>query len=593
MKKNMAVLLSFLMIVVICSSAAPAVFAREDAGEAVAVNDAAAFAAMDQTGNYYLTADITLSATYNGTFAGTLDGKGHTVTVSAPVFENVKGTVKDLVIKGKVEDTSAELIAALAVNAVPGAVFEKIVNNASVIGDANNTKRAAGIIALITKGDGTVTVSGCKNTGKIVGYVAGGVIARAEAKTEVRNCENTGVIEGGDTLGGVFAWPVEEFLIENCTNGTKGGAATVADTGDSSGGITAYVSGSNTGTFKNCVNYSDIKNTSGRCAAGIAARLGSNSSVTFVNCRNYGKIENASEKWAAGGIAGESEGIVNCSGCRNYASVNGKGYKAGGICGGFSQIGSFENCINYADVHALKQAGGIVGFCGSNKIESGDYIFTACGNEGNISTDKDTAAGIAAYAYGNDKHAAKINACYSTGNVTAGCEAGGILGYFNGTSATEIKNCFVTGTVKTTDSSMKSCVFFWCKYADPMAPGNISGNFYLPGCADAEKYEGGAYSELSANITADDVKSGKLAYMLNAAVGSEVFYQNIGSDEFPVADSSHKSVKLVDGKYINEAAPDKPDNPPTGDTAAAVAVCAVLMLGTAAVVAVGKKRIAD
>lgn len=120
MKKNMAVLLSFLMIVVICSSAAPAVFAREDAGEAVAVNDAAAFAAMDQTGNYYLTADITLSATYNGTFAGTLDGKGHTVTVSAPVFENVKGTVKDLVIKGKVEDTSAELLAALAVNAVPG-----------------------------------------------------------------------------------------------------------------------------------------------------------------------------------------------------------------------------------------------------------------------------------------------------------------------------------------------------------------------------------------------------------------------------------------------------------------------------------------
>ena len=89
------------------------------------------------------------------------------------------------------------------------------------------------------------------------------------------------------------------------------------------------------------------------------------------------------------------------------------------------------------------------------------------------------------------------------------------------------------------------------------------------------------------------MKSGKLAYMLNAAVGSEVFYQNIGSDEFPVADSSHKSVKLVDGKYINEAAPDKPDNPPTGDTAAAVAVCAVLMLGTAAVVAVGKKRIAD
>lgn len=593
MKRHISLILSVLMIIGILAAVPVAVFAKDDEAEALPVSDAASFAAMDQTGSYYLTADITLDATYVGTFAGTLDGKGHTITVSAPVFDNVKGTVKDLVINGKVENTSAEVLAALACNAVPGAVFEKIVNRADVIGDATGTKRAAGVVALITKGDGTVTVTDCANSGRIVGYVAGGVIGRAEAKTEVRGCSNTGAIEGGDTLSGVFAWPVEDFIVENCVNGTKGGAATVADTGDSSGGIISYVSANTAGSVKGCINYSDITNTSGRCAAGIIARLGENSTVDFADCENYGKMTNASEKWAAGGIAGESQGIVNFSGCRNYASVDSTKYKAGGICGVLSHITTTVNCLNFGDIHALKQAGGIIGSCGANKIESGDYIFEFCGNEGNITTDKDTAAGIVAYAYGTDKHAPKLNGCYNTGNVTGGCEAAGLIGYFNGTSAAEIKNCFVTGMVKTTDSSMKSCVYFWCKYGEAMADGNISGNFYLAGCADAERYEKGGYSDLAANLTSDDVRSGKLAYDMNAALGSEKFFQTIGTDAAPTMDKNgHKSVKLLDGKYTNGSAPVKPDDPApsTGDNAAIWLIAAVV--SAACAVITGKKKYA-
>ena len=548
MKRHISLILSVLMIIGILAAVPVAVFAKDDEAEALPVSDAASFAAMDQTGSYYLTADITLDATYVGTFAGTLDGKGHTITVSAPVFDNVKGTVKDLVINGKVENTSAEVLAALACNAVPGAVFEKIVNRADVIGDATSTKRAAGVVALITKGDGTVTVTDCANSGRIVGYVAGGVIGRAEAKTEVRGCSNTGAIEGGDTLGGVFAWPVEDFIVENCVNGTKGGAATVADTGDSSGGIISYVSANTAGSVKGCINYSDITNTSGRCAAGIIARLGENSAVDFTDCENYGKMTNAT---------------------------------------------TTVNCLNFGDIHALKQAGGIIGSCGANKIESGDYIFEFCGNEGNITTDKDTAAGIVAYAYGTDKHAPKLNGCYNTGNVTGGCEAAGLIGYFNGTSAAEIKNCFVTGMVKTTDSSMKSCVYFWCKYGEAMADGNISGNFYLAGCADAERYEKGGYSDLAANLTSDDVRSGKLAYDMNAAIGSEKFFQTIGTDVAPTMDKNgHKSVKLLDGKYTNGSAPVKPDDPApsTGDNAAIWLIAAVV--SAACAVITGKKKYA-
>lgn len=593
MKKQISILLTLLIIIGLAAVAPITVFAKDDEAEPLPIADAASFAAMDQTGSYYLTADITIDATYIGTFAGTLDGKGHKLTISVPVFENVKGTVKDLVIEGKVENTSAEILAALACNAVAGAKFEKIINRADVIGDASKTKRAAGVVALINAGDDTAVITDCTNTGKIVGYVAGGVIGRAEAKTEVRGCLNTGVIEGGDTLGGVFAWPVKEFIIENCTNGVKDGAATVADTGDSSGGIVSYVSGGNSGTIRNCTNYSDIKNTSGKCAAGIVARLGGSSSVDFFDCKNYGKIENANGKWATGGIAGESEGIVNFDGCLNYGAVDSTKYKAGGICGGLSQITTVKNCVNFADIHALKQAGGIIGACGNNKIESGDYIFELCGNEGNITTDKDTAAGIVAYVFGNDKHAPKLKGCYNTGNVTGGCEASGLIGYFNGTSAAEIKNCFVTGKIKTTDTSMKSCVFFWCKLARAMDDGNISGNFYIDGCADTEKYENGAYVDAAANLTADDVKSGKLAYDMNTLLGGEFFFQTIGTNAAPTTDKSQKSVKLVNGKYTNESGttPVTPTAPATGDGTPVYIIAAVLAIMTMiTVIVTGKKK---
>ena len=598
MKKQISILLTLLIIIGLAAVAPITVFAKDDEAEPLPIADAASFAAMDQTGSYYLTADITIDATYIGTFAGTLDGKGHKLTISVPVFENVKGTVKDLVIEGKVENTSAEILAALACNAVAGAKFEKIINRADVIGDASKTKRAAGVVALINAGDDTAVITDCTNTGKIVGYVAGGVIGRAEAKTEVRGCLNTGVIEGGDTLGGVFAWPVKEFIIENCTNGVKDGAATVADTGDSSGGIVSYVSGGNSGTIRNCTNYSDIKNTSGKCAAGIVARLGGSSSVDFFDCKNYGKIENANGKWATGGIAGESEGIVNFDGCLNYGAVDSTKYKAGGICGGLSQITTVKNCVNFADIHALKQAGGIIGACGNNKIESGDYIFELCGNDGTITTDKDTAAGIVAYVYGNDKHAPKLKGCYNTGNVTGGCEASGLIGYFNGTSAAEIKNCFVTGKIKTTDTKMKSCVFFWCKHKEVMNDGNISGNFYIDGCADTEKYEKGAYVDVAANLTADDVKSGKLAYDMNTLLGGEFFFQAIGTDAAPTTDKSHKSVKLVNGKYTNESGttpggndPVTPTAPATGDSTPVYIIAAVLAIITMiTVIVTGKKK---
>ena len=54
----------------------------------------------DGNGNYYLTGDVTVTATYADEFTGTFDGKGYTVTTSVPLFNKVNGaTIKTLLLK--------------------------------------------------------------------------------------------------------------------------------------------------------------------------------------------------------------------------------------------------------------------------------------------------------------------------------------------------------------------------------------------------------------------------------------------------------------------------------------------------------------
>ena len=80
---------------------------------------------------------------------------------------------------------------------------------------------------------------------------------------------------------------------------------------------------------------------------------------------------------------------------------------------------------------------------------------------------------------------------------------------------------------------------------------------------------------------------------MNAAIGSEKFFQTIGTDAAPTMDKNgHKSVKLLDGKYTNGSAPVKPDDPApsTGDNAAIWLIAAVV--SAACAVITGKKKYA-
>ena len=106
MKKIISIALTLCMVLGLCS------FSVAAAPEGTAITDAAGFAAMDPAGTYYLANDITLTASYATAFAGTLDGNGKTITVSAPIFAEIAGaTIKNLNVAGAIDGAGADAAA--------------------------------------------------------------------------------------------------------------------------------------------------------------------------------------------------------------------------------------------------------------------------------------------------------------------------------------------------------------------------------------------------------------------------------------------------------------------------------------------------
>ena len=161
------------------------------AGAVQNIGTAEAFAAMEPSGNYQLTANITVTAPYANDFSGTFDGNGHTVT---------------LAISG--DSDYQALFAKLAAGAV--------VKNVTVEGKVTGKKCVAGIAGQATD----ATITGCANKADILAtdrYV-GGIVAESK-NTSISNCYNTGTISSdrsdkGVCLGGI---------VGNATNNTGGG----------------------------------------------------------------------------------------------------------------------------------------------------------------------------------------------------------------------------------------------------------------------------------------------------------------------------------------------------------------------------------
>lgn len=145
-------------------------------------------AAYPLSGNYRLTADVSMDTMIAGEFKGVFDGYGHTVTLSIShtqgqwntgLFENVSGTVRNLITDGSVTGVKGNVG---AIAAYGSGTFIRCWNRASVSGFG--AQGASGIVGF----GGSAT--DCLNTGVISGNIrVGGITcSNADVTATVTRC---------------------------------------------------------------------------------------------------------------------------------------------------------------------------------------------------------------------------------------------------------------------------------------------------------------------------------------------------------------------------------------------------------------------
>ena len=170
----------------------------------------------DPTGNYRITADIDASGfTGIASFSGTLEAAIDTNTkmpyriknLTAPLFDTLTGTVKNLVIEGVSINTTDDKNTGAIARTANGSAR---IYNVGVLGDSVGGKGyTGGLVGLL---DGTARVINCYSYAKITGgSFVGGIVgfnnvatASDNLKTMVMNCMFYGNITGGDSIAAIY-----------------------------------------------------------------------------------------------------------------------------------------------------------------------------------------------------------------------------------------------------------------------------------------------------------------------------------------------------------------------------------------------------
>lgn len=236
----------------------------------------------------------------------------------------------------------------------------------------------------------------------------------------------------------------------------------------------------------------------------------------------------------------------------------------GGICGGAFEHTEINNCYSKGTISGDATIGGICGYAQTSNI-------THCYNDGIIDVGYSVIGGSACIGgiVGATSSAAIVSDCYNVGSITSRRDqtyVGGIVG--DPSYSDTVLSCYNVGTISGLYSVGAIC---------GTKGGTQSNCFYLEGCAiDEEKGVQNGIGSTSDEPIADewrectmatlqDFANGVVTYHLNngKSEGDIVWYQTIGSDDFPVWDSSHKVVYASSPchtDYSNAEGAEKPHN---------------------------------
>lgn len=295
---------------------------RDDTVSGEPISSAQDFLEMKDDGTYYLAKDISLSGGYPSQFFGTLDGNGHTVTTTQPLFGNLSGVVKNLTIQGSISSSDGRIgalaregsrltcinvkndaditvtgqyyAAGLVGYSTVWATFIDCENNGAI----RSAHHAAGIVCRTT---GELTLSGCRNHGAITAtppttaFYAGGMVAKSGGSVMMQNCQNSGAVTtSAKYIGGLGGYLDTGDVMKTVISCENSGSVTCSDSNDQElsymGGVVGYMRGGKSYcTYSYCRNTGEILSNAGGKAilCGVCGYVNSES-VIFTRCSNDG-----------------------------------------------------------------------------------------------------------------------------------------------------------------------------------------------------------------------------------------------------------------------------------------------------------------
>ena len=479
-----------------------------DAAEGKAISSADDFKKIskDLGGDYYLTADIKLSANtvIKGTFTGTLDGKGYSINMYSPTklpgsedystycygrFMKAEGaTFKNIKLKGattKVSKSWGDPVIGGLVGDAADCTFQKI----SLTGTTKFTLNGGLDFGGIAGKAENCLFKSCTTSSKSQ------VIAETTAERYV--------------CIGRFAGQSDHNTFEKCT---AAGTVSIKTAGQVR--HQGFVDiGGGTDTYTNCTNKANITVSGGYYMPKVS---GIGQIGIYDNCKNTGDItasfKNANSGTAVGGIMASYEvteqlgKVTNSSNSGDItvtfsgqftADRNGSDDAA---VGGIASYGSAINCKNSGKIkvymktssnymsQCVPKIGGVIGAAGMGYWEfiEGSNIIQGCRNTASV-TYTDNGTGPEPQVGGICGYTGIISESYNTGSITVnkaeGFNAGGIAGIAYG-----VENCYNTGKVTCKGIGNGSGIVGTYEYSD-VYPGYLRWN-YNTGTVTCEFYEG-------------------------------------------------------------------------------------------------------
>ncbi len=357
--------------------------------------------------NYILTADINLGGETNpwnpiGTFTGTFDGAGHTISglyiagdssadgndrgLSLFSCLGSGGTITNLTVDGKIDPEDCH-------GSFGGIVGENdgtISNCISDVDIKNTTGYAKGTIGgVVGSANSGSTVENCRYTGTInvthsgSSMGMGGVVGQASGCT-IRNCENAGTVQTNIWRGGIVGRNNGSAQVLNCRN-----SGIVTSNNPAAGAGSGGVVGDNYGTIENSYNTGTV--TGGDCTGGVTAHNAADSSgATCIveNCYNAGTVSGSDNVGGVVGHNNSSDGNTATvkSSYNTGTVINDGSGNVGGVIG-VIESGSVSDCYNTGNVTGSgdgSNAGGVVGAVGRVQGSEFERTVSNCYNTGDV-----------------------------------------------------------------------------------------------------------------------------------------------------------------------------------------------------------------